>query len=539
MGRGGARYLSYTALVLLSAVSTVSAGLWDVSIDLSPAPSPEDGPPFSFYATRDRSLLPYQIVGVVGAYIACVLILGSLLLTVGRRARKRAQDMANRPIELVNTTNKNFEIQSPEEGMSGWLRKVKSRTGSMRSGRSNIGSPGGASVLSFDTHTQVVEQDRRRNDEDMARLYGAVYGDEDRKNVSFTEMQSTMPPRYDRGQLPPLAMERHDLQRVQTSDSYPQSPMSPMTPKSPPFKAIYPPEVEEQRRTDYPTTPRSPVGLPKSPRDGRTASFGSTRNPNLPSPQKVKKGIKNLRITRPLGYDKDNEDGARTPLSPRAFETDDVAPAPPTGWTNDSQHPPTTPGTGRSIPYPEDRDVVRDLPQAYPQRGSYYQYDNPAQALTDAASQRPDPTGTIPQNKRGNVPAASIGKPLALREFASQQRLAHTEQAFPSSPIGSWNNGGLKSPTPYSPGLQSPHIRENVIEFKKHHLGVPPMTGQLTGAPTPYSPYMPREIVTPVFSPLTTRHERKQREKERKAMRGAATDRDQVADEKDLWSSGY
>ena len=172
MARGkGAAYLSYTALVLLSNISYTSAlkDLWVVDIDNGPAPSPEDGPPFSAHATRDRALLPYQIAGIVGSYVATVFILGTLLLTVGRKLRRRAQDMAARPTEMVKPMGRAFD-PSPISPLSSsgrsWysprkLRSKKSANGSVRSGRSgfsNTRSPGMNSVASFDAN--VIEADR-------------------------------------------------------------------------------------------------------------------------------------------------------------------------------------------------------------------------------------------------------------------------------------------------------------------------------------------------------------------------------------------
>lgn len=422
-----------------------------------------------------------------------------------------------------------------------WYQRAKGRTGSMKSGRStvNITSPGGYSVTSLDRDL-VHEQHIQQRKDDLADLYSVVYGDEDRKNASATDVHAPEPPRYDRGQpLPRLAIERPELRRVQTGETYPQSPMSPVTPRSPSVRAIHPPNMTSPVRDEFPPVSRSPVpGLPKSPRDGRTASFSS--NKSASSPQKARKALRDIKISNPIQRFRadDNDDGAMTPLSPRAFEEPGEVP-PFTGRTNDSQYPPTTPGTGRSFPYPEEaRDDIADLPQPYPQRIGSYQYDNPAQAVTDAASIRPDPTGTTQQNKRGHGRKADD---LPFRKFAHQRQPPVAQEPFPLSPSASWN-AGLRSPGQMSAGLRSPAIRENVLEYHKQNLKVPTagqLTGQLTGVKSPYSPYMPDELITPVFQTLPTPARLKQKEREQKAARGAATEKDQVADEADLWSSGY
>ena len=62
----------------------------------------------------------------------------------------------------------------------------------------------------------------------------------------------------------------------------------------------------------------------------------------------------------------------------------------------------------------------------------------------------------------------------------------------------------------------------------------------MRGIPTPLrSAYEPPTPKTPFTPRLTTRQERKQKEKEERATRGVITEEEQVADEKDLWSSGY
>ncbi|CAK3879347.1 Hypothetical predicted protein [Lecanosticta acicola] len=524
MGRGGAIYLSYTALVLLCAVSETSAGLWDVDIDNGPAPSPEDGPPFSAHASRDRALLPYQIIGVVASYLGTVLIVGTLLFTVGRRARRHALTMADKPTEMIKPMARAFDesVKSPASQRS--LRNIfKSKSGSVRSKASNIGSPGGASVASFDQ--EAVKQHQQRLNEDMANIYGQVYAyDESKEPQSVTSEIQPASPQYARA-----SEGRNALQRVQSTDSYPQSPMTPMSPS---YQAIYPP-AELRTLPQYPlsptrgnyTSPQLSPGLPRSPiRPSRTASFGSTNTTGSykSSPSKARKALNKLEISLPIQKrkDDDNSDGARTPLSPRFYADPGIPPEPPTARTMGSDYPPTTPGTGRTIPYPEDRDYedeerdqVRAFPPQSPQRRNHYH--NLPQIVTDVASTRPDPTKTTPQNRRGN--ATNLGGTLAFRAQREQQR------AYPMSPGRYPQSAG---PT-----------KTTFVEARREFLGMPlTATGK-----EPYSPYMLRyDAPTPVTPHMLTRDERKQRQKEERATKGAAIEEeDLVADEKDLWSSGY
>jgi hypothetical protein len=95
-----------------------------------PAPAAEDGPPASYNAVRDKNVLPYEICGVVGGYVLTVLIWGVLLLTVGRRMRRKAldppkqlelelQDKPTRP--MIRTPG----LASPPLSARSWLRKFR------------------------------------------------------------------------------------------------------------------------------------------------------------------------------------------------------------------------------------------------------------------------------------------------------------------------------------------------------------------------------------------------------------------------------
>jgi hypothetical protein len=543
-------YLSYTALVLLSAVSGATAGLWTVDIDESPAPPPGKGPPFSAHASRNPALLPYQIVGIVGAYIGSVLIVGSLLLTVGRSLRKKAQNMALQPKEMVKPLPKAFDPSPLTPGggsQKSWfsprhLRSKKSATSSIRSGVSTQLSPGMESVTSFDNN--VLEADRARRQEEMERLYAAVMTHQDQKNSQSTlaGQKGVPPPEYTARNPPRLITDAPGLRHLQPPGSNPQSPT---TPKSP-IRAIYPPGSSVP---NVPLSPTSPIraempnySFPqqfsssdlKTTREHRTPSFGSGQNtPSASAPTKLRKSLRNLKISAPMIKD-DNSDGARTPLSPRFYTDPGIPPEPPTSRTNETispGFPPATPGTGRSFPYEsEELDEIRDLPHPNPQRQSAYNYANPAQLVTDAASTRPDPTKSSTATGPGTLPFREMN-----RQYAQQQQQQNSQAAFPLSP-GHWNAGT----TPNSAGgmgylTSAGPVKTTFLDARRDRAG----GGIRTGQATPYSPYMPFTPLTPVTPRLTTRAERKQREKEARRARGAITEEEKVADEKDLWSSGY
>lgn len=538
MGRGRSVYLSWTALVLLAAVSPSSAGLWTVNIDESPAPPPGKGPPFSANASRNIDLLPFQIIGVVGAYVGSVLILGTLLLTVGRRSRKKAQIMAAQPKEMVKPMPRTFEMSpvSPQSQRSWFspksgLRSKKSTTSSIRSGVSANMSPAMESVVSFDNG--VIEADRARRQDEMERLYAAVMAQQDERRGS---QPGVAPPQYAGKSPPRLITDAPGLRHLQIPTS---SPQSPTTPKSP-VRAIYPPGSSVPHG---PMSPTSPVkaevpnySMPQAQqsyesdlrvnRHNRTPSFGSGQASTVSAaPNKIKKSLRNLKISAPIIKD-DNSDGARTPLSPRFYTDPGIPPEPPTARTVETLSPtyaPTTPGTMNSWnprDDHEDLDQIRDLPMANPQRPGPYNYSNQAQMVPHTASTRPDPT------KSGSLPLREMN-----REYAQQQRQLASQSAFPLSP-GHWNSPTSATGFGY---LSAGPVKTTFVDARRDRLG----GGLRTGQATPYSPYMPYTPVTPVTPHLASRAERKQREKEERKIKGAITEEDQVADDKELWSSGY
>lgn len=555
MRRGRSVYLGYTALVLLSAVSTTAAGLWDVSIDETPAPPPAKGPPFSADASRNLALLPYQIIGIVGAYIGSLLIVGGLLLTVGRNLRKKAQNMATEPKEMVKPLSKTFE-RSPTSPSSSrhWysprrLREKRSATSSLRSPVSNPASPGMESVGSFDNN--VLEADKLKRQEEMERLFAAVMAEDQQKTASQQSVTALppvtpdMPPQYSKKNMPRLITDDPNLRYLQASNSGAGYVTTPRTPKSP-ARAIYPPD---SNLPPGPTSPTSPIraeyppwAKPSQPEavasHSRSQSYGSgtTAGSAASGPtsgkKKFRKSIRSLKISAPIVRDDDNSDDARTPLSPRYYADPGIPPEPPTADTQRSAGYPPTPGTARTNNgwgEIEEIDEVRDLPQPNPQRLSTHNYLNQAQMVTNVASSRPDPTRYRAAGN-GTLPFREMNRQYAQQGQYGQQSDPAQSAAFPLSP-GSWN---ATSPTQAYTTSAGP-VKTTFLEARRERLGGPPRTG----LPTPYSPYMPFTPVTPITPHLTSKAERKQREKEERRARKPITEEDAVAEESDLWSSGY
>src|SRR4051812_9553152 len=109
-------------LLLIVTCATAAPGF----ISNGPAPSPNDGPAASAHASRNKALLPAQICGVVGGYILTVLIWGALLLTVGRRMRRKTEDSPKTlELELVTARPPTKNPTSPSSARSptSWFKK--------------------------------------------------------------------------------------------------------------------------------------------------------------------------------------------------------------------------------------------------------------------------------------------------------------------------------------------------------------------------------------------------------------------------------
>lgn len=273
--------------------------------------------PASYTPPRNEGRFLYDIVGVVGGYVLTVLIWGVLLLTFGRRMRRRALEPP-RALELETQNTRHIKpgartapLNSPPlsaRSATSWLRKFKKSD-------SPVTSP--VSPTSFDQ--KVIDEHNARAQDDLERLYAAVMDHDAKKNGSNISVDEIP---KDRRRPSAISTTRSQHQhRTSTNDT--DTPISPI-------KAIYPPNY---------ITP-APIPPPTSPRSLASTHSKSTRF-----------NLKNLRISSPIqkypGVQSDDE--AHTPLTP-GFNTN-------------------IPSTTNSPTY-EDLDRPQPLPRPAPQRGS-------------------------------------------------------------------------------------------------------------------------------------------------------------------------
>lgn len=527
MGRGRSCYISYTAFVLLSTVPDATAGsIWDVHILEGPAPSPAKGPPFSAHASRNPALIPYQIIGIVGAYIGSVLIVGSLLLTVGRKLRKKAQKMACEPTEMFKPQSTAFG-RSPASPTGGrhWysprrLADKRSMSSSVQPVTSNQVSPGLDSVASFDN--SVLEADRRKREAEMERLYAAVLAQDESQDpdgIASTVPTVDMPPEYS---------SKASVRPINYDPNLRQGPSYTSTPRG------WAPESLAQAM--YATDPDLPfdASSPKSPLQSDYSRWApsqqdharnvyargdsepnSARAKHSP-PKKTRKSLRNIKISGPIMRDDDDSGDDRTPLSPRFYANPGTPPEPP---AKDTPRVRTFQSGGISK-----GDQARDLALLNAQIPSEQVMANAPRTMLDAGTtQRAGPSRA---GARGNgvLPLREMN-----RQYAQQAQTSHAT-TFPLSP-GHWN---ATSPTHGKYAMSAGPVKTTFLEARRDQFA-----GPRTGLPTPYSPYMPFTPLTPVTPHLTSKAERKQKEREEKRFQKPIMEEDAVADEKELWSSGY
>lgn len=407
-----------TAFSLLLLVTCIDATPYEFNfLDnyRRPAPSPEDGPPLSAHASRNRALLPAQICGVVGAYLLTVLIWGTLLLTVGRRMRRKAET-APRALELqlVTARPSGRTPASPASARSAtsWFKRGFKTKSNIDSAIGSPESPVVQSPTSFDQ--KVIESDRDRAQAEMERLYAAVM--EHDRQKSYSQVSS------DEAEVPDRRPPRIDTTRASMNHSNPASPV----------RAIYPPGYysgapsaplprdRERLRDQPPASPRSILSK-KS-----TTSNAST------STNKARFKIKNLRISSPMHNNNNNhnkypdqgpDDEARTPLSPH-FDY-------PGARTPSQQNSPSTPGDLEAY---EQLDEVQPLPRPAPQRLN--------SSSDDPSSKLPSRSATATSN---TLPLRGYAEPLKspdLRTTVLDRRMDNLSLTSPKTGVPF---------TPYSP----------------------------------------------------------------------------------------
>ncbi|KAL9093160.1 MAG: hypothetical protein Q9159_000519 [Coniocarpon cinnabarinum] len=480
--------------------------LWDFDPDYSlTLPPLEERPPLSRNATNDPALLKYQILGIVGGYVLTVVILFSLLLTVGRRLRRAAQSShGTLSMEMVNP-GRWMQDPSPvtKNGpvFNHWPNK-----------KTPTESPASSHAPTFDNN--VVVSHRAQQELEMERIYDVVFSNETKapKSISIKEKEVGTPQLHTR-QLSDASKRSFSQRRppqLVTRDAGEPGPTSPRSFVSSVHQHGYQPSANSRYSGQ---SEASSVRSKSTVASSTVQQKRSSRGKNAKSPRK-------LNISAPIPINKypgaDKDDEATTPLSPTYPERNERLPSP-------ARPRPITPiqdefeqqqqDIGLAKPYAREQvDQPRPLPRPAPQRIN-----------TNVPPPLPPPPKEL-----SPVSATSSTNQLPFRQYAS---------AASATSLG----GSTAAPT--SPGatkttLLSP--RRDKFSHTGHPagfvgMGQPTSAGLISaGLATPYSPYMPFSPMTPVTPRLATKEERRQRQRDM-ARRVANADEDLVEDEKEMW----
>jgi hypothetical protein len=477
-----------------------------LNIDWDPAPSPEDGPPLSAGASRDRSLLPAQIGAIVGAYCLSICIIAIALVVVHRKHR-RQNILLNRSkdIEMTEQNKKpsnlyipptspssprNFSYPSPEKNGPTPYVFPGSAT-SPRSPRSPYSPKTPASLDHPHVDTRIVERDQQIMGRDLEDLYAHVMEQEEAKAAGMKVAELPTPPQLQgAGPVPPSTLQ-----------------------------GVPSPKKIEKRRP-------SNIEVQEDHKNNKSHSRTSSIISSLISPRRTSSVLKNLRISSPISPKSARWEGERgtaeenEPLTPRYY-----APPPPPPVPKDQV--PYTHRPKKSVeslaPQSPTRTIAEQLGPYGPGAQSAFHKHNPSSA--SLATQQEIPSAISATSATSNAPwgtsasAASSSRRLPLRQFEP----ALTSPSYTSFAV-STKTTVLERTAPASRGPNTAGLN----------------TPWSAGA-VPYSPYQPFTPMIPITPRLVTREERKMKERlEKKA--GLASPRiqeDLVKDRDDLWDSGY
>lgn len=475
---------SSTTLVILIFVflccfaDALPASVWDVDILTSPAPPPDQGPPLSAGALRDESKLKYEIAGIVGAYFFWVFVTLLLLLLVGKRLRHKIQT-SNQTLsmEIVKpaplSSHPGMSMDSP--------LKSPGKMASLRSwasgGKSHSHKPSNISMATT-IDEKVVEADKVKSMDEMAKLYAAVMIHDEEKSQKALNSNQTSP----------------------------KSPSFPMTPRSP-----YPPS-----QMTLPPTPRSPYyqphlsGGPASPRSPRyPPEFQHLRNP---SSEAKDHGAQPAAITliHPLAPTPAEDPSTRTssqssarkfkvsPLSLSSTRSDSA--------TQNKRRPSQISVRGQPISQPI---ASANLPNSL----AYQENAIESPRIYNPGPPPPTPgqkslVDSIQEEKRG--PSA----PLSVTSTAGASNTSLPFRQF------------------YADTLRSaPPTKTTFLEKRESILGVHPKTGV---PQTPYSPYTPFTPMTPITPRHLVTKEDRRRNRKKEGLKVLSED-DMVMSDEDMW----
>ncbi|KAI9839723.1 MAG: hypothetical protein M1838_004277 [Thelocarpon superellum] len=511
------------ALFLAAVVHADNSG-YPLNIDWRPAPSPEDGPPLSAHASRDRSLLPMQIGAIVGAYAVTVLFLTLALTFVGRRLRGSIQTSPRsldvemlKPVRVpshfdpspVSADSKRTLVWPPSWNSHSppkYSSNEKTLPKSPISPPPNFSwpSPTRDTFVSFDE--RVIEEDKQRRNLEMEKLYSAVMEDEaareERRKMSMSSSGSGQA--RARPVAPTLRSPEELLGRSRTKS---------------------PPRALDLTRQRSPARKKSPPRLEtlSPPPDKAVKEKSRSHRSSLASSLSIKtkrgKSIRGLPISSPvptpttsLHSRTESKDEPLTPLFP--------PPAPPIQQRRPSP-------TRAAHHQRKTSDKLSALPRLAP-------VNPPAQSQTQAGSSAGPSAGTSAAASAVSIDAElhayHTGR-LSNNNSTSTSTTRSSPKPLPFRSAGAGTGPSASSITVGGASASSSTTKITVLE----RAARPGPNSPLSPGAVPYSPYMPFTPLTPISPRLVTKKERKAMQKEE----GRGVVKEMIKSEGELFDAGY
>ncbi|KAH9907342.1 hypothetical protein F4778DRAFT_533239 [Xylariomycetidae sp. FL2044] len=467
----------------------------------SPAPAPEDGPPFSAEALRSTAYLPAQIGGIVGAYAFSLVVVAALLLILAKKRREHLrggeedidealvyqfafpggypnsdisqnpQYFPQYPTEYPKSPRSpitNFSYPTPptpsaEKGPGPYIYPAPQSS-------STLASPLGVD-LSVDQ--RVVAADREMAQQQLEEMYKHVMEQEAAKQAGIT-LDEPPAPISKKSQEPPI-----------------------------------PPQGILKKGKNKPVS--LDLNQPQPEKQSRGSSFLSA----LKSPRK--KNVKGISISSPImtpmsGTFPRYEGEEMNSIPPRQY-----APASPPPIPMDQQPYRGTRHIGPAAPLTPP-DVSPESTQSIDERlGGQYghsRYDSqqseaePVSAISDRSTSPLVGLPTSPKpgvNRFPTLPASP--KPGATFPLSPQPGARFSRPNAPSAV----RTGGALPLRAYEPSLASPSVQTTKQTTFERAAPLSPsgLRTPWTGAPVPYTPYQPFSPVIPMTPSLVTKADRK------------------------------
>ncbi|KAK4919946.1 hypothetical protein LTR66_016765 [Elasticomyces elasticus] len=292
-----------TAVVVLShsEVAVAKPSLWSINIDNGPAPLPNKGPPISAHADRDQSHLKWEVLAIILSWLGWITLTAIAILIVGRRLRRKTQTSDQslkmdylKPQGQITMRQLEAGPRSPGIKSPGKMASIRSWAKTHKQGQESE-----ASVTST-IDTRVIEADRAKNMDDMAKLYAAVMAQDADRTSKAQSSVSSSPQTEHQSPLTPLSP--HFQPNIQSSRTAPPMPPAPQhyhyqqQEEQPPLPPINNNDTETLLEARSPPRKAKPSAL--SLISNSTSRLGSSQsNKARPSPITVR----GQPISKPLG----------------------------------------------------------------------------------------------------------------------------------------------------------------------------------------------------------------------------------------------